>query len=229
MNSHFLDILLNLAAAMAAGGLIGLERSYYGRPAGFRTHTLVCLASSLLMLITVYQQDWFPGAKGMVSMDPTRMAQGIMTGIGFLGAGVILKDRLAVRGLTTAASIWITAALGILAGVGFYLALVLAAALALGTLAAFRFLERRIPSLIYMRNSIRFRRENILPEKELRDIIAGHGLGISFISYGLIEGGEFFEYDIVMNTRKTEVISFLARTLERLDSVVEFRINPPGN
>src|SRR5439155_8403020 len=102
----------HLIVALAAGGLIGLERSYHGRPAGFRTHTLVCLASSALMLITVYQQQWFPGTVTQrVNLDPTRMAQGIMTGIGFLGAGVIFKEELTVRGLTTAASIWITAAI----------------------------------------------------------------------------------------------------------------------
>ena len=92
-------ILAHLLTALAAGGLIGLERSYHGRPAGFRTHTLVCLASSALMLITVYQQQWFPGTVTQrVNLDPTRMAQGIMTGIGFLGAGVIFKEELTVRG-----------------------------------------------------------------------------------------------------------------------------------
>ena len=97
--------------------LPGFERSYHGRPAGFRTHTLVCVASSALMLVTMYQSHWYPESfSGRVALDPTRMAQGIMTGIGFLGAGVIFKEGLTVRGLTTAASIWITAAIGILAG-----------------------------------------------------------------------------------------------------------------
>ncbi len=78
-------ILAHLLTALAVGGLIGLERSYHGRPAGFRTHTLVCIASSALMLVTLYQQQWFPGVVTQrVSLDPTRMAQGIMTGIGFL-------------------------------------------------------------------------------------------------------------------------------------------------
>src|SRR5438045_7012807 len=72
------------------------------------------------MLVTVYEAHWMRAATGLVQIDPTRMAQGIMTGIGFLGAGVIIKEGLSVRGLTTAASIWITAAIGILAGIGFY-------------------------------------------------------------------------------------------------------------
>src|SRR5690242_21181174 len=101
------EILARLMAALAAGAFIGYERSYHGRPAGFRTHALVCLASSLLMLLTVYQQEWFPPVGDTVRLDPQRMAQGIMTGIGFLGAGVIFKEGSTVRGLTTAASIWV--------------------------------------------------------------------------------------------------------------------------
>ena len=105
-------MVFRIIAALAAGGLIGLERSHRGRPAGFRTHALVCLASSLLMLVTVYEQLWFPrDSAARVIIDPTRMAQGIMTGIGFVGAGAIIKEGFSVRGLTTAASIWITAAM----------------------------------------------------------------------------------------------------------------------
>src|SRR5690554_5963520 len=88
--ADFLKILFHLLAAVVAGGIIGLERSYHGRPAGFRTHIRVCLASSLLMFCTRYQWPWLaPGTSvETVRTDPTRMAQGIMTGIGFLGAGV---------------------------------------------------------------------------------------------------------------------------------------------
>ncbi|HYL22963.1 MAG TPA: MgtC/SapB family protein [Burkholderiales bacterium] len=106
MSAENFEMLARLLAALAAGALIGYERSYYGRPAGFRTHALVCTASSLLMLITVFESHWVSGvAVGRVQIDPTRMAQGIMTGIGFLGAGVIIREGFSVRGLTTAASI----------------------------------------------------------------------------------------------------------------------------
>ena len=128
---------LHLLGALGAGALIGLERSFHGRPAGFRTHTLVCVTSSLLMLVTLYQSEWLPGVPlETVKMDPTRMAQGIMTGIGFLGAGVIYKEGATVRGLTTAASIWLTAAIGILFGIGFYFPALLATAFALGKRAS---------------------------------------------------------------------------------------------
>jgi putative Mg2+ transporter-C (MgtC) family protein len=106
MDPDYAAITVHLVGAVIAGGVIGLERSFHGRPAGFRTHTLVCLASSLLMLLTYYQLKWLPAALSeSMQADPTRMAQGIMTGIGFLGAGVIFREGLTVRGLTTAASI----------------------------------------------------------------------------------------------------------------------------
>src|SRR3546814_12358233 len=101
MDADYLPITLHLVGALVAGGAIGLERSYHGRPAGFRTHTLVCLTSSLLMLVTLYQAKWLPMMPlETIRTDPSRMAQGIMTGIGFLGAGVMVKEGLSVRGLT---------------------------------------------------------------------------------------------------------------------------------
>jgi putative Mg2+ transporter-C (MgtC) family protein len=119
MDADFYEMAIRVIAALAAGAFIGYERSYRGRPAGFRTHALVCMASSMLMLITVYEAHWVHTVGESVRLDPTRMAQGIMTGIGFLGAGVIMQEGFSVRGLWTAASIWITAAIGILAGIGF--------------------------------------------------------------------------------------------------------------
>src|SRR3712207_2066644 len=138
--TDYITITVHLISALIAGGMIGLERSFHGRPAGFRTHTLVCVASALLMILMVYQWKLLPGGVPVdtIRTDPTRMAQGIMTGIGFLGAGVIFKEGLSVRGLTTAASIWITAAIGILIGVGFYFPAALATVLTLGILSVFR-------------------------------------------------------------------------------------------
>jgi putative Mg2+ transporter-C (MgtC) family protein len=88
-------IVVRVLAALVVGASIGFERTFHGRPAGFRTHALVCLASSLLMLVTVYQNQWMTVVPlDAIRTDPTRMAQGIMTGIGFLGAGVIFKEGL---------------------------------------------------------------------------------------------------------------------------------------
>jgi putative Mg2+ transporter-C (MgtC) family protein len=126
MTPEEITIAVRLLGALAVGGLIGLERSFRGRPAGFRTHALVCLASALLMLVTVYQAEWMVMTPlDAIRVDPTRMAQGIMTGIGFLGAGVIFKEGATVRGLTTVASIWVISAIGILVGIGMYYGAVL--------------------------------------------------------------------------------------------------------
>src|SRR5512144_1236883 len=140
-NDNYAAIALHLVIALAAGAIIGLERSYHGRPAGFRTHALVCLSTTLLMLVPVFESGWLPeGLAGRITMDPTRMAQGIMTGIGFLGAGAIIKEGLSVRGLTTAASIWITAAIGVLVGIGFYFPAGIDTVLTRGTLSVFRWI-----------------------------------------------------------------------------------------
>ena len=111
---------LPIVGAIVAGGLIGFEREWRGRAAGLRTHILVCLASSLLMLAGMSQGDWAFEAlpDENIVTDPTRMAHGILTGIGFLCAGVIFRTGFSIHGLTTAASLWITSAIGILFGAG---------------------------------------------------------------------------------------------------------------
>src|SRR5688500_2189125 len=127
--------------------MIGFERTFHGRPAGFRTHSLVCIASAILMIVTVYQSQWMTLLEhDAIRTDPTRMAQGIMTGIGFLGAGVIFKEGLTVRGLTTAASIWVTAAIGILIGIGFWFAAALGRSATPPVLSRFRRVESKAAS-----------------------------------------------------------------------------------
>jgi len=230
MNKETMDIFIHLVVAMVAGGLIGLERSYYGRPAGFRTHTLVCMASSLLMLVTIYQRDWFSGAMiETVRVDPTRMAQGIMTGIGFLGAGVIMKEGASIRGLTTAASIWITAAIGILAGVGFYSALVVVTALTLSTLTLYRLVERQLPMLFYVQNFIRFHYDRAMPEEEIRALMKENGFKVSNLCRAVTCDRQFFDYDLIINTRNEENLNRLCRCLEKNEAIVEFKLCPTSD
>jgi putative Mg2+ transporter-C (MgtC) family protein len=226
-----LDILLHLLAALALGGVIGMERSYHGRPAGFRTHALVCLASTLLMLLTVHQVRWFPGTAETVRVDPQRMAQGIMTGIGFLGAGVIFKEGkegVSVRGLTTAASIWITAAIGVLVGAGLYFPAVAGTALTLGVLAAFRWIENRVPAHRFAHHSIRFERAEAMPEPALRDLLSRNGFAVTLIAYRLTEDGQLFEYNMTIRTSDKANFSRLASSLSAVPAVREFDISPTG-
>ena len=145
MAQEYLEIVFRIVAALVAGGLIGLERSHRGRPAGFRTHALVCLASSLLMLVTVYETHWIRVAVGTnLVLDPTRMAQGIMTGIGFVGAGAIIKEGFTVRGLTTAASIWVAASIGMAVGFAYFGVAVFATILVAVVLTGLKPLEDRV-------------------------------------------------------------------------------------
>lgn len=222
------DIALHMGSAVLAGGLIGLERSYHGRPAGFRTHTLVCLASSVLMLVTVYQGLWFmPGQSDIVRVDPTRMAQGIMTGIGFLGAGVIFKEGLSVRGLTTAASIWMTASIGILTGVGFYAPAAAATVLTLGVLELFRTIERYMPSSVFALHVVRFARAEAMPEADLRTMLTQHGFSVANLNYRL--DGDAFEYRMMLRTQDTSNLPRLAHALSKLPQVLEYRLAPTGD
>jgi putative Mg2+ transporter-C (MgtC) family protein len=230
MSEDYLTILVRIAGALLIGSLIGFERTFHGRPAGFRTHALVSLASAILMLVTVYQSQWMTAVSlDTIRTDPTRMAQGIMTGIGFLGAGVIFKEGLTVRGLTTAASIWVTAAIGILVGVGFYFPAILAAVATLAVLAVFRVIEHKLPSEFYAHHTLKFDRGAVLPEDELRKLISGHGFTIANLSYRLAEGGKIFEYRMVIRTRDRENAENLSRHLRQLPEVKEFRIAPTGD
>jgi len=230
MSDDHLVMAGRLLAAVLAGGLIGLERSFRGRPAGFRTHTLVCMASTVLMLITVYEWQWIQShTPDSIRMDPTRMAQGIMTGIGFLGAGVIFKEGITVRGLTTAASIWITAALGILIGIGFYFPATVTTALAIFVLSIFRWVESHMRTQNYARLVIAFRRGQALDERVLRAELAGHGFDAAHMSYRVGETGEVFEYRMMIQTTRPENFGKLAQNLSSNPLVKEFRIVPTGD
>jgi putative Mg2+ transporter-C (MgtC) family protein len=225
-----LVIIGRVAGALVIGAMIGFERTFHGRPAGFRTHALVCIASTILMIVTVYQNQWMTEvAHEAIRTDPTRMAQGIMTGIGFLGAGVIFKVGLTVRGLTTAASFWITAAIGILIGIGFWFAALVGAAATLIVLAVFRFVEGRLPSEFYAHHMLRFQRDRVMAEDDLRKLIGGNGFTIANLSSRLIEGGQQFEYRMTIKSQDRKNAERLAKHLRGLSEVVEFRITTTGD
>jgi putative Mg2+ transporter-C (MgtC) family protein len=229
-HDNYAAIALHLVIALAAGGIIGLERSYHGRPAGFRTHALVCLSSCMLMILTVYQETWFSAySLERISVDPTRMAQGIMTGIGFLGAGVIMKEGLTVRGLTTAASIWITAGIGIMIGVGFYFPAGIGTALTLIVLSVFRWIERKMPIEFYANLTVAFVRNAVLPEAELRGMVERQGFVVANMNYGVTGEGKIFEYQMVIHSPERGNTRQLSEALNTLPSVLEFRIAPTGD
>jgi putative Mg2+ transporter-C (MgtC) family protein len=228
--AEHLEMLLRLLAALGSGAFIGYERSFHGRPAGLRTHVLVCLASSVLMLVTVYEDQWVRVA-GEARLDPTRMAQGIMTGIGFLGAGVIVKEGLNVRGLTTAASIWITAAIGVLAGVGLYLPMLFSVVLTLMVLSVFRWIEMRVPTQAYYWFDVRYAREGTLSEEGMREILGRLGFSVANFSYQLegLGADRVLRHKMTLQTTDRGAAARLARWLEENPTVHEFRLSPTGD
>lgn len=140
-------ILINVSCALLLGMLVGYERSFHGRAAGMRTYGLVCMSSSALVVIVGFPQHWYGGLLPLtISPDPTRVIQGIVTGIGFLGTGVIMKEGLNISGLTTAASIWAACTIGILCGAGFYLAAIMLALIASTTMIWGGRIENILPS-----------------------------------------------------------------------------------
>jgi putative Mg2+ transporter-C (MgtC) family protein len=136
-------VLLRLTVAAVLGGAIGMERELRERQAGLRTHLLVCVGSALFTLVSAYGFSEF-NVGNTIRADPTRIAAQIVSGIGFLGAGAIIRQGLSVRGLTTAATLWLVAAIGMAAGAGYYSAAIITTAGAIVTLGPLRIVAYRL-------------------------------------------------------------------------------------
>jgi putative Mg2+ transporter-C (MgtC) family protein len=143
------EVVLRIGLAAALGGAIGLERELREREAGLRTHMLVSVGAALFTMVSAYAwTDWrFSNEEGLV-FDPTRIAAQVVTGIGFLGAGAIIRQGLSVKGLTTAATLWVVAAIGMASGVGYYEAAFVTTALVLLSLWPLRVLAFRLSARI---------------------------------------------------------------------------------
>ena len=148
--AYEINMVVRLVVAAVLGGIVGLERGSNDRPAGFRTHMLVCMGSTLFMLVSIYGFDDIStllsgGSAGDagVRRDTARIAAQVVSGIGFLGAGTILHEGLTIKGLTTAASLWMVSAIGLAVGSGMYLLSVVATILTMVTLITFHNLEKR--------------------------------------------------------------------------------------
>jgi putative Mg2+ transporter-C (MgtC) family protein len=139
------EVTLRLALAAVLGGAVGLERELREREAGLRTHLLVSLGAAVFTLVSAYGfADFHYSARGGITLDPTRIAAQIVTGIGFLGAGAIIRQGLSVRGLTTAATLWVVAAIGLASGAGYYSVAIIGTALVLFSLYPLRLLAYRV-------------------------------------------------------------------------------------
>jgi putative Mg2+ transporter-C (MgtC) family protein len=218
---------LPILGAVIAGGAIGFEREYRSRPAGLRTHVLVSLASALLMLAAVHQVKWMNDTPlEVMRIDPVRMAHGVLTGVGFLCGGVIFQQGFSVHGLTTAASLWITSAIGTLFGVGLYGLAVVGTVLAVVMLSAARWLDRAMPQKNFAEIRVRSRREAILCEADYRDLLRRFELKGARLDQRLVDGGTMFELAGMFSGRDSLPLSDVADRLREDTRVVEFEILP---
>ena len=140
-----------------------------------------------------------------------------------------MKEGLSVRGLTTAASIWMTAAIGVLAGVGFYSAVFIGTTFALIVVLGFRFVEEKITTLAYAHLRLRFRKDITMPETELVKLVTDQGFSVANMSYYAEKEGNFFEYSMTIRTPKKNNMHRLSNVLSNLESIIEFRIQQTGD
>lgn len=222
------DFALPLLAAVLAGGMIGFEREWRGRAAGFRTHILVCLASCLLMEAAVSQGAWryevLPGTE--IVSDPTRLAHGVLTGIGFLCAGVIFRAGFSIHGLTTAASLWITAAIGLLFGAGLFELAATGTVLTVVILAALRLVSVRLPQKTVVDAEVVWRREALDAETAVEAVMAGIGWSPSGDRHELIDGGGSVRRTFRLRATGDESLKALAASLRTVEGVTGYRLDP---
>ena len=207
-----LDIAGRLLLGALLGGAIGLERQVHGRPAGFRTHLLVCVASVLLMIVSQSL-----GGSDAVRFDPGRLAAGAITGIGFLGAGVVLKAGLSVHGLTTAACLWIVSAIGLAVGGGLRFAAILSFAITLVSLWLLRYVEDRIPRLAY--KYVTIVADSTAPEEELRAAVTAHGSRITEMDYELDAATGLMTYRVTIASEHSISERAIVDSLARFPAV----------
>jgi len=220
-------IVLNLIGAAGAGILIGYERSYHGRAAGMRTYALVCMASSALIVACGYPAHWFGSIVAHpVAADPTRVIQGIVTGIGFLGAGVIMKEGLSIRGLSTSASVWMTAAIGILIGLGFYAAAILATIATTILMSRFRAIERALPHLAVDLLTVTFARDRAPTHAVLKQRLEAEGFQVDEWAYSFDAITGQMTYTLSLQSRYGTSKETLVAGLSRDESVIAFAMTP---
>lgn len=221
-------ILMHLLGALCIGSLLGYERSFHGRAAGLRTYAVVCSASTLLTIICAFPGHWFGGQSPTMTLtaDPTRVIQGIVTGIGFVGAGVIMKEGFTIRGLSTAASIWMTAAIGIALGLGFFATAIGATFLTTIVMASFRRLETALPHQQILHLRLVFPRGNARTSKELGILLGGFGFQITDLACQLDKDGNRFEYLAILQSDGTARFDALADNLAAAGDVISFHLTP---
>jgi putative Mg2+ transporter-C (MgtC) family protein len=215
---------LPILASILTGAAIGFEREFMTKSAGLRTHTLVCFSCALLMMAASHQSDWvFNTIDGTnIVADPSRMPHGILTGIGFLGAGVIFRQGGSVHGLTTAASLWMTAALGVLYGAGLWELAAGGTVTTLVVLVIFRVFHKIVPDRIEAALTVQLANSDGVAA--VRDAVSVVSVGTNPIALKLT--GEKVCLATTLWLRRGEDGAALARTLAALPGVAEVTLAP---
>ena len=227
-------VFMNLLGALLLGFIVGYERSYHGRAAGMRTYGLVCVASCAVTIISGYPGAWYGGAALLQNAataipmpDPTRVIQGIVTGVGFLGAGVIMKEGLNISGLTTAASIWSASVIGILVGIGFYAAAILLTLLSAACMLYGTKLENWLPSRHAISMTLHFLPDFLPDEKEINDAMLERGYEVASGSFAINYRGSCQEWRFVavaLGRGRGDPLSQLSSNLIRIPGIESFSV-----
>jgi putative Mg2+ transporter-C (MgtC) family protein len=229
-----LIVFANIFGALLLGLIVGYERTYHGRAAGMRTYGIVCMASCALTVFAGYPQFWYGGQAigAHLIADPTRVIQGIVTGVGFLGAGVIMRDGMNISGLTTAASIWASSAIGVLVGVGFYAAAILLTLLSAALMMWASKLEQMLPTRPAIALTLRFR-PGFTPVQETLVRAAkerGYVVALGSLTVRMAAGRQEWHYVAIdVSNGQAMPLSALAGELANFDGVEEFDITHARN
>lgn len=217
------ETTLRLLLGVLLGGIIGFEREIHGRPAGFRTQLIVCVAAVLIMIISENYYYKLERSDPSFQIDPARFAASALIGIGFLGAGVIIKSGSTVHGLTTAASIWIVSAIGIAIGGGFYIEAVITTLITVITLVILRKLEDRFRILVYKTVTVTTKITGDA-EATLTGLLTGSGIHIQSIDYEKDADKNQLIYQFTISTREKGMIQELFLKIGELDFVKQVKI-----
>ena len=226
------DTVPPLLGSVVAGALIGADREFLGKPAGLRTHILVCFASALMTLLGLRMGEWtvvFPEGTQIVS-DMARMPHAILTGIGFLGAGVIFRSGFSVHGLTTAASLWLTASLGIVFGAGLMELATIATVICLAVLVFQRALRRMAPPQPVLRIRVVVDAGSSYDSARLAAILASGGMRAGPASINQARASGLRSYTLLASAyQDAPDVERLARAIREDPAVQELAITPLEN
>ena len=209
-----LDFAARLIIAAALGGLVGAEREFHGHPAGIRTHMLVALGSGIFTVLSIHGFGQGAGS----GIDPTRIAAQIVSGIGFLGAGAILKDGVVIRGLTTAASLWATAAVGMAAGAGEYVIAGVSAGVILVSLWPINALAERLHGTSLPEVQVRLALERIDLIGEVSAVLAANKVAIGSIGTQRV-GRDSIRADFSIRGRSPQSMAAALAAIEQIAGV----------